>query len=236
MSSFFERRELNSQTAMVVAVMFTAGVLVAICFGAVPTWQNHGPDAGAGLVRRSADPWKYDVLTLAYACTATLSWFFTFFRFPKVTLTHIRLLFLGAFLALFIPLIYSLVTADKSQSKAQDAWERIQTLGGHGVWEPDMVVVSLANTNVADSDLALFADFPHVQILNLSNTSVTDAGLQHLKHLDSLTSLVLIETAVNPEAIEEFKSSHPAVDVQTEPTPSDAINPFTGEPFGKDGN
>ena len=95
-----------------------------------------------------------------------------------------------------------------NQERAQAAWQQIQALGGHGVWKSDMVVVSLADTRVTDEDLTLFADFPDVQILDLSNTGVTDKCLEHLSHLDALTSLVLVGTAVQPESIEEFKSAH----------------------------
>ena len=121
-----------------------------------------------------------------------------------------------------------------SHERAQAAWERIERLGGHGVWESDMVVVSLANAGVKDGDLALCADFPHVQTLDLSDNPLTDACLKHLDHLTALESLILINTSISSEAAENFAATHPGVQVKTQLTPADRINPFTGEPFDPD--
>ena len=63
-----------------------------------------------------------------------------------------------------------------NQRKAQAAWERIEALGGHGVWDGEMCVVCLSNTGVTDEELSLFGDFPYVQILDLSHTGVGDNG------------------------------------------------------------
>jgi hypothetical protein len=60
----------------------------------------------------------------------------------------------------------------KNVSRAQAAWEHIEALGGHGVCEPDMVVVSLSGTAIRDDDLALFREFPFVQILGWCLSSV----------------------------------------------------------------
>ncbi len=46
--------------------------------------------------------------------------------------------------------------------KAHAAWDRIEVLGGIGVWDGSMVVVSLAGTGITDEDLSLFRDFPYV--------------------------------------------------------------------------
>jgi hypothetical protein len=70
-----------------------------------------------------------------------------------------------------------------SQRKAQAAWDRIEALGGHGVWERELVIVSLADTAITDDDLALFRDFPFVQTLDLSHTTIGDSGLLHLAGL-----------------------------------------------------
>jgi hypothetical protein len=72
------------------------------------------------------------------------------------------------------------VARSDKQEKAQAAWDRIEALGGHGVWESDMVVVSFGKTKVTDEDLALFQDFPFVQILDLSDTIISDEGLAQL--------------------------------------------------------
>jgi hypothetical protein len=104
-----ERRRPISQTAIVLAVMFATGVAVALVFDGVPTWQNHGPQAGPGMAWRAVDPRMYYLLTVVYTVVAAVSTFFTFFRFPWVTITHIRLLFLAAFLMLLVPLLYSLM-------------------------------------------------------------------------------------------------------------------------------
>src|SRR5439155_24985930 len=91
------------------------------------------------------------------------------------------------------------------QHEARTAWERIQALGGHGVWEPDMVVVSLAGTSITDDDLKVFGRFPDIQILDLSHTTVGDAGLSHLTRLPALRSLVLVRPRVSAGAVDRFR-------------------------------
>jgi hypothetical protein len=118
--------------------------------------------------------------------------------------------------------------------KARAAWARIEALGGHGVWEPDVCVVCLARTAVTDEDLSLFHDFPYVQILDLSHTGIKDAGLAHLAGLDSLEGLSVIDTKVSNAALDAFRRVRPSVRITTEPPPKGAINPFTGKPW-KDG-
>ena len=117
------------------------------------------------------------------------------------------------------------------QHEARTAWERIEALGGHGVWEPDMVVVSLAGTGVTDDDLKLFESFPHVQVLDLSETAVGDNGLSHLAKLSALAELIIVKTQISDGSIELFRRSHPAVKVTTQPHPKHAIDTFTGKPL-----
>jgi hypothetical protein len=117
------------------------------------------------------------------------------------------------------------------QRKAQAAWDRIESLGGHGVWERDMVVVSLANSGVSDDDLTLFQDFPYVQILDLSHTEVGDGGIAHLGGLHSLEALILVDTKMSESTIKAFQRNHPSVKITTEPPPKEAVNPFTGKSF-----
>ena len=121
-----------------------------------------------------------------------------------------------------------------NQEQWQTAWERMEALGGHGVGEADLVVVSLENTGISDDDLALFADLPNVQILDLSNNPLTDNCLIHLKGFQSLESLIIIGTNISKAAVEEFRTSHPDVEIRTTPLPKDTINPFTGKPFNAD--
>lgn len=106
MPSFVERRRPSSVTAITLAAMFGAGVVVALFFGGVPTWQNHGPDAGPGFVRRATDPALYYWMTGFYMAAASVCAFFAWFRFPWVTITHVRFLFLLVFLLMLASMIY----------------------------------------------------------------------------------------------------------------------------------
>jgi len=118
-----------------------------------------------------------------------------------------------------------------NQGEDHDAWNRIESLGGHGVWDGHMVVVSLADTGVTDEDLSLFQDFPHVQILDLSHTAVGDGGMAYLAGLCALEALIIVDTQISEPAIKAFQRTHPSVKITTEPLPKDAVNPFTGKPF-----
>jgi hypothetical protein len=115
--------------------------------------------------------------------------------------------------------------------KAQAAWDRIEALGGSGVWDADVVTVSLAGTSVSDADLTLFRDFPTVRTLDLSDTKITAAGLAHLEGLAALEELIVVGTKLTKAAIQKFRAAHPTVTVVTEAPQSGAINPFTGKPF-----
>jgi hypothetical protein len=88
-----------------------------------------------------------------------------------------------------------------NKRKAQAAWDPIESLGGHGVWERETVVVSLANTAVTDDDLALFHDFPFVQILDLSRTAVGDKWLAHLTGLPALEELIVVDTKISKRGL-----------------------------------
>jgi hypothetical protein len=119
-----------------------------------------------------------------------------------------------------------------NQERAQAAWDRIAELGGHGVWEPDIIVISLAGAAVNDDDLTFLADLPFVQILSLSDNALTDACLVHLENLKSLESLVLTGTSISPNAIGQFRLRHPNVNVRDTPLPKETKNPWTGKPIG----
>jgi hypothetical protein len=139
--------------------------------------------------------------------------------------------------------------------RARSAWARIEALGGHGVWEPDMCVVSLASTAVTDEDLSLFHDFPYVHILDLSHTGlgnaglvhlaglvvlegldlshtgIGDAGLAHLARLEALKGLTVIATKISDTSLDAFRRTRPSVRITTEPPTKGALNPFTGKPM-----
>jgi len=118
------------------------------------------------------------------------------------------------------------------QRKELAAWERIEAIGGSGVWDNDTVAVSFSKTKVTDEDLELFRDFPRVQMLDLSHTGIGDKGLTKLENLKALESLIVIDTKISAAAIKVFQREHPSVKVTTEPPSKDAINPFTGKPIG----
>jgi hypothetical protein len=118
-----------------------------------------------------------------------------------------------------------------SRRKAQAAWDRLMALGGHGVWESEMVIVSLADTAVTDDDLAVFRDFPFVQVLDLSRTGVRGHGLTHLDGASALEELVVLGTKLSRPALEAFRVAHPTAKVVTDPPPEGTANPFTREPL-----
>ena len=119
----------------------------------------------------------------------------------------------------------------ETQRKAEAAWKRIESLGGDGIWDGGMVLVSLSRTAVTDDDLTLFRDFPFVQILALSHTSIGDEGLVHLAQLPALEDLIVIDTRISPDALAAFQRERPEVKVVTEPPPKGTINRLTGEPL-----
>lgn len=118
------------------------------------------------------------------------------------------------------------------QQAAEAAWDQIEALGGGGVWEGDMVIVTLSRTAVRDRDLELFRDFPFVRTLDLSFTKITDEGLAHLVDLPEIEDLIIVSTEITAAGIKRFQKARPKVSVTTRPTPKDAINPFTGQPMG----
>ena len=119
-----------------------------------------------------------------------------------------------------------------SQEKAQAAFNRIQELGGHGVWESDMVVISLDSTSITDEDLTVFNDFDFVEVLSMSNTQITDAGLAHLKKLGKLKTLTMIDTKVTPDGVADLRTTLPHAEINTvRETTAGKTNPFTGEPI-----
>jgi hypothetical protein len=118
-----------------------------------------------------------------------------------------------------------------NREKDQVAWDRIESLGGNGVWDGNLVAVSLAGTGVTDDDLSLFLDFPRVQILDLSDTAVGDRGMEYLAGLKALELLVIVNTKISQSAIKSFRGEHPSLKIVTKPSTKNTINPFTGKPF-----
>ena len=120
-----------------------------------------------------------------------------------------------------------------SDEKAQAAWDQIEALGGSGVWEPEMCIVSFDQADIGDSDLALLADFPYVDTLDLSNNAgITDACIPHLQSLPNLETLILLNTSISNAGLAKLAEVHPDTDIQAENQGPDTINPFTGEPVG----
>lgn len=99
------------------------------------------------------------------------------------------------------------------------------------MWDGEMCVVSLAKSCVKDDDLALFDDFPFVQILDISDTEISNEGLAQLDQLTGLQSLVAINTKITDQGLSQFQREHPSVAVRATPIPKGSINPFTGKPF-----
>lgn len=132
MASFIERRKPTSHTAITLAVMFGAGVAFALVSGGVPTWQNHGAEAGPGMVWRSDAPGMYGTLTMVYAAVAALASFFACYRFPWVTITHIRLLFLSTFFLGVALLLYSRMLPT-DEERAQSAGQGVEAPGGPSI-------------------------------------------------------------------------------------------------------
>src|SRR3954454_5177446 len=98
-----------------------------------------------------------------------------------------------------------------TEQEARASWARIGSLGGHGVWEPVMVVVSLAGTGITDDDLKLFSRFPYVRVLDLSDTGVGDEGLAHVSHIPALEELIVVNTRISDRAADRLRSDRPAV-------------------------
>lgn len=122
------------------------------------------------------------------------------------------------------------MTGSSVHRKAEAAWDRIEALGGHGVWNGEMVFVSFAGTKVTDDDLILFHDFPYVQVLDLSGTGIGDGGLAHLAELKALEEFIVVGTKVSGPALATFRHAHPTVKVVTE-LPKGGVNRFTGLPL-----
>jgi hypothetical protein len=117
------------------------------------------------------------------------------------------------------------------RERAQRAWERMEKLGGDGVWDNDLCAVDLKGRVVTDDDLALFRDLPMVQILMLSNTPITDSGLRHLEGLSKLELLVIANTKVTSEGLDRLRKLLPDAKITTEErAKKGSINPFTGKP------
>lgn len=214
MSRFIERRRPVWASAVTLSVMFGLGVLVALVWDGVPTWQNHGPDAGPGFVRRAANPGMYYWMTSIYAVIASGAAILACFRFPWATINHVRGLLFGLFLVMLGFVLYSYSLPTRSE-RARAAWTKIEKLGGTGVADDDLVAVTLANTEVHDDDLKLFADLPEVEILDLSNNPLTDECLWHLETLTSLKTLAVSGTKISPAALERYRARHPQVEIET---------------------
>jgi len=62
---------------------------------------------------------------------------------------------------------------------------------------PNLVILSLAETQVNDDSLAILAKHPKLLYLSLDKTKITDQGLEHVAAIPNLGSLTLWRTAVS---------------------------------------
>ncbi len=109
----------------------------------------------------------------------------------------------------------------------------IEEFGGSAVCEPDMFVVNLARTNIADGDLSMLQPLRQIHILSLSETAISDVGLRHLEQLSVLESLSLAETNVTAAGIARLRNAFPNIRINTDRGSQLQRNPFTGKPFGE---
>ena len=110
-------------------IMFGLGFVVSVVTGGVPTWQNHGPGAGLGLVYRTADPKLYFWLTTVYGVVGFSALIAAFFRITAISITHIRLLFFLAFLCLLAQLIYIQTMAHQKAESEEFIDAELRQLG-----------------------------------------------------------------------------------------------------------
>lgn len=125
------------------------------------------------------------------------------------------------------------MTNSEESRRARAAWDRIESLGGFGVWESDVCIVSFADTTLTDADLCVFDDFPYVETLDLSRTGVTGHGLLSLVALPRLEQVTIVGTSVDDVAVAEFRTRRPNVAIVSDPPETGSENPFTGKPFGQ---
>ena len=118
-----------------------------------------------------------------------------------------------------------------SQERIESFVARIENLGGTVVWESDLIAVTLNDCPVTNEDLAVFNDYPEIEILSLAGTSVTDEGLRHLENLSNLTTLSLSRTHVTDVGANRLRQRLPNTSITAQGPPKGTINPFTGEPM-----
>lgn len=69
-----------------------------------------------------------------------------------------------------------------------------------------LIWLNLANTNMADTSLAMIAQLTNLTRLHLENTFVTDKGLLQLKNLLNLQYLNLVGTKISSQGVMQLKS------------------------------
>lgn len=143
----------------------------------------------------------------------------------------------GHILIILIPMIFGFSNSNKvelhlkTQERYEAAFKKIEKLGGTSLWEAEIVVVDLSNTEIKNNDLSLFKDFPIVQSLILDNTKIDDSGLSYLNTLHHLEHLSIIGTQVTEKGVNKLRQSLTGLEIVTEPLSKAAINPFTGKTF-----
>jgi hypothetical protein len=83
-----------------------------------------------------------------------------------------------------------------------DEWKAIASL-------PRLEGLRAHSSNIADEDVAAFADSKTLKWVNLSATEVTDEVVQSLGKMPALKSLCLGSVRVSPAAVQKLKSLQP---------------------------
>ncbi len=73
---------------------------------------------------------------------------------------------------------------------------------------PRLKKLSLANSDIVDSDLKLLRSFPLLQAVNLNGTPITDAGLAELVDMSRLAELSVADTQVTIDGIVSLLDAH----------------------------
>ena len=70
---------------------------------------------------------------------------------------------------------------------------------------PNLISLSLSNTQVSDAGLRHIAGLTNLKLLHLQNTQVSDAGLEHIEGLRNLIFLYLDDTKVSDAGLEQLE-------------------------------
>jgi hypothetical protein len=85
---------------------------------------------------------------------------------------------------------------------------------------PNIIVLDVSRTAVADEGLRSIATIPELSVLNMSHTDISDAGLEILiKNSGSiiLRSLDITHTKATPEGARKLRQAFPLLDLTPGP-------------------